>query len=303
MKQSFFRARNKRRLSLLFAASFLLALAVALFSSCASLGELDEQDASLHIEEVLAAAKSAQWEELAAGIWSAELPNATCGTEFAAIKIRLKSVSIVASLPEGKEENRASFKGEFAADFAARTGSTVAINMTPFAKKGDKMFPTGIYINGGTLISPSSKRYAAIFFFKDGRAAIAPFQDESIQPLTKNAEFAFGGFWQVLDNGELVDFPNIRNSRMVLGLDRAGETLFILAAVKSSLLGSGSGISFTEGAALIKALGAASAIQMDGGSSTCLAVNGKQILPSKRFFFIRKNKKTAVNAGFIGRSF
>ena len=314
MKQSWSGLRNcGKALSRLFCVAALIlvaAIAVLLFAGCATAGAggraeqepAEAQAASPHIEAALAAARSPLWKELLPGIWTAELPAASCGTEFAAVKIELKAVSIAASLPEGESEDGAFFAGEFAGDFAARTGAAIAVNMTPFSKKGGKLFPSGIYINSGTLVSPPDERYAAIFFFRDGGAAIAPFQDERILPLVEEAEFAFGGFWVVLEDGELVDFPNIRNSRMVLGLDSAGETLFILAAAKSSLLGSSTGISYPEGAALIKALGAENAIQMDGGSSTCLAVNGEQVVPSKKFLFVRKNKKTAVIVGFRGNS-
>ena len=308
MKQGSLRplARGKARFSLFSGLALFFAAAIAAFSGCATSGkragergDLSAQGESGHIEAALVAASSAEWKEIAHGIHQAELPKATCGTELAAIKIKLSAVSIVASLPEGKAEDAAFFKGEFAADFCKRTGVAIAVNMTPFSKKGSKMFPSGLYINGGRLLSPPDERYSAIFFFKDGGAAIVPFQDESILPFIEKADFAFGGFWMVLDEGEIASFPDYRNSRTVLGLDGEGETLFILAAVKSSLLGDSSGISFPEGAALIKALGAASAIQMDGGGSTCLAVNGEQIAPSKKFFFLRKNKRTAVNAGFV----
>ena len=300
-------ARNKAHKSLFVAVALLFA-AIALFSGCATAGGKAAHEAaevpaaSGHIEAALKAALSPQWSYVAPGIQQAKLPAATCGTEFAAIKIELGAVSIAASLPEGEDEEGAYFSGEFAADFSARTGTAVAVNMTPFSKKGSKLYPTGLYINGGKMLSPPDARYAAIFFFKEGGSAIAPAQDESINPLIEKAEFAFGGFWAVLEESAIADFPNYRHSRTVLGLDSAGQTLFILVAVKSSLLGSNSGISFTEGGALIKALGSVNAIQMDGGSSACLAVNGEQVVPSKKFLFVRKNKKTAVIAGFGANS-
>ena len=298
------RACNKAFFSLFSAGLLLFAAAIALFTGCATAGRnaahetAEAQAASAHIEAALKAAASPLWQDVAPGIQRASLPAAACGTELAAVKIELNAVSIAASLPEGEDKEDSFFRGEFAADFCARTGAAVAVNMTPFSKNGSKLYPTGIYINGGKLLSPPNARYAAIFFFKEGGAAIAPFQDASIIPLAEKADFAFGGFWSVLEEGELVDFPNYRDSRTVLGIDSSGQTLFILAAVKPSLLGSNSGISYPEGAALIKALGAVNAIQMDGGSSTCLAVNGAQVVPSKKFLFARKNKKTAVIAAF-----
>ena len=298
-------ARGKSRKSLFSAGALLLAAAVAMLSGCATAGgkaATETRAAVGHIETALNAALSLQWQEVAPGIQQAVLPAATCGTELAAVKIELSAVSIAASLPKGADKKGAFFEGEFAADFGARTGAAVAVNMTPFSKKGIKLYPSGIYINGGEMLSPPNERYAAIFFFKEGGAAIASSQDESILPLIEKADFAFGGFWVALEDGETLDFPNYRNSRTVLGIDSSGQTLFVLAAVKSSLLGSSSGISFPEGAALIRALGAANAIQMDGGSSTCLAINGEQVVPSKKFLFVRKNKKTAVNAAFSGKS-
>ena len=293
--------RGKARRPFCAAALLLLAAALVLFSGCATAGGKAGEAAQAavgHIEAALEAARSLHWQEAAPGIQQAALPAATCGTELVAAKIELAAVSITASIPEGEDDDGAFFSGEFAADFAARTGAALAVNMTPFFKKGSRLYPSSLCINGGALVSPPNEKYAAIFFFKEGGAAIASAQDESVNPLIKKAEFAFGGFWQVLEGGELADFPNYRQSRTVLGLDSSGQTLFVLAAAKASLLGSASGISFTEGAELIKALGAINAIQMDGGSSTCLAINGEQVAPSKRFFFVRKNRRTAVNVGF-----
>ena len=303
MKQGALRAPMRNKLRKAFgAAALILAAAVSLFSGCATAGGRagDAAGAAVgHIEAALEAARSPLWQDVATGFQLAALPAATCGTELVAAKIELGAVSIAASFPEGEDEEGAFFAGEFAADFAARTEAAVAVNMTPFSKKGSRLYPSGLYVNGGKLISPPDEKYAAIFFFKEGGAAISAYQDEGIAPLIEKSDFAFGGFWQVLEDGEFIDFPDYRNSRTVLGLDVDGQTLFIIAAAKASLLGSGSGISYPEGAALMKALGAANAIQMDGGSSTCLAVNGGQAVPSKKFLFIRKNKGTAVNVGFI----
>ena len=291
--------------------SLLLVAAALLSGTCATAGRTTVSAApeagtnggeEIHqrLAETLAAARNPCWQECAPGIWTADLPQSACGTEFAAVKIRLDRVTLCASLPSAGETGQPVFSGEFPADFARRTGAAVAVNMTPFAKTGDGLVPVGIYINRGRQYSPPNARYGAVLFFPGGKAEIIPSQDEAASARIRQAEFAFGGFWTVLENGEIRGFPERRNSRTMLGLSRDGGTLFLLAAGRPGLL-PGGGITFTEGGRLMQALGAEHALQMDGGSSTSLFAGGTQRIPSGAFFFRKKNRKTAVNAGFLPR--
>lgn len=66
-----------------------------------------------------------------------------------------------------------------------------------------------------------------------------------------------------------------RNPRMLLGVDRQGRTL--LVGVDGRQPGHSDGLGLSEGAELMKSLGAVRAMALDGGGSVTMAVNGKVI--------------------------
>ncbi|MEU7482887.1 phosphodiester glycosidase family protein [Streptomyces sp. NPDC042319] len=66
-----------------------------------------------------------------------------------------------------------------------------------------------------------------------------------------------------------------RNPRMVLGTDRAGRLL--LLAAEGRRPGRSDGLGLTEAAALIRSLGATQAMNLDGGGSVGMAVDGRLI--------------------------
>ncbi|MEV0604044.1 phosphodiester glycosidase family protein [Streptomyces sp. NPDC050315] len=66
-----------------------------------------------------------------------------------------------------------------------------------------------------------------------------------------------------------------RNPRMVLGTDRAGRIILLTSAGRQP--GYSDGLGLNEAAALIKSLGATQAMNLDGGGSVGMAVNGRLI--------------------------
>lgn len=251
-----------------------------------------------NIEKSLAGAENPDWTEIAPGICRASLPESSNGTKLNLVRIQLEQVTVRGTLPRVTDEGEIIFTGEYAEDLAGKTGGNVAVNMIPFLKGKNGFEPIGVYVNSGKQFSPPDEKYAAILFFKDGKAEIIESQKDidSIE----TADFAFGGYWSILKNGKIQDFPDIKNSRTAIGISRTGSMIFILTAEKAGIF-TESGISFPESAVLLKTLGAFNAIQMDGGFSSSMAVNGKQISPSQKILFFKKNRKAAVNAVFISR--
>ncbi|WP_031062932.1 phosphodiester glycosidase family protein [Streptomyces ochraceiscleroticus] len=66
-----------------------------------------------------------------------------------------------------------------------------------------------------------------------------------------------------------------RNPRMVLGTDRAGRVILLTSAGRQP--GYSDGLGLNEAAALIKSLGATQAMNLDGGGSVGMAVDGRLI--------------------------
>ena len=198
------------------------------------------------------------------------------------VRIKLNSPEIkIKILPEKAQD-----KSVFVKEFARKNNLEVAFNTTPFSAKGifknRGQTPLGICINDGKEISSPLSRYCALAFFKseneDGfRAKIFASQaDEEL----KNAAFAAGGYWQILQDGKIILFKKIHDTRVFCALDADGTTLFLFA-VEGETKSKGAGLSYMECAQFIKAIGLENAMQFDGGSSTQIIVGGNSILTYK----------------------
>lgn len=204
--------------------------------------------------------------------------------------------------------------------FAKETDSLVAINTTPFMLEHKNPFsrakPAGIQIAGGKIISGPDGKYSAIAFFKnrsesqnesqdenyknprnfrkqrsdgfhaeifDSQSEIFSSGEETQNGIKSMPDFAHGGFWIILRNGEIKPFKEIKDVRSAAALKDSGTTLILFT---------GKPFTYTETARLFRKLGADSAIQFDGGSSANLVVNGKSCLKTGL------KRKTASAIGF-----
>ncbi|MBQ0167535.1 MAG: phosphodiester glycosidase family protein [Treponema sp.] len=172
--------------------------------------------------------------------------------------------------------------GETTQSFAQRTGAIVAINATPFSIPGNKpLFMTsrrlftGLVIEDGTQLSAPEERYGALGFTKDNTAFIMESQTE---PLPEDTVSVLGGFWIILKDGKHTDdFADIQNSRTAAGISADGKTLFLLS-VEGERSASSRGLNYYDCAEILKKAGARSAIQLDGGGSTSLIIQGNNKL-------------------------
>ncbi|GAA0482993.1 phosphodiester glycosidase family protein [Streptomyces olivaceiscleroticus] len=95
---------------------------------------------------------------------------------------------------------------------------------------------------------------------RDGKVAV----DFAADGIEHPGDRSFGYAWGIK-----------RNPRMVLGTDRAGRLL--LLAAEGRRPGRSDGLGLTEAAALIRSLGATQAMNLDGGGSVGMAVDGRLI--------------------------
>ncbi|MGW7792578.1 phosphodiester glycosidase family protein, partial [Streptomyces tricolor] len=109
----------------------------------------------------------------------------------------------------------------------------------------------------GVLDADDSLVSAAPTLVRDGRIDI----DAAAEGVVDPAYTSFGYAW-----------ANVRQPRTLAGIDRRGR--LILATVDGRLKGGSEGFTLYEAAAFMKSLGAVQAMNLDGGGSTAMAVNG-----------------------------
>ncbi|GMO33832.1 MAG: phosphodiester glycosidase family protein [Termitinemataceae bacterium] len=158
--------------------------------------------------------------------------------------------------------------------FAKKYNCIAAINAGPFSpsntKIGQDRQTSGIFISDGILVSNADK-FDAIVFYKNGGIEILEQNKITNYDSIKNA---VGGFYILLENGNLFDHPNAdteRHPRSVVGLSQDNKTIFFMT-IDGRRLGN-RGAFLDEAATLIRNLGAYTALNLDGGGSTALALN------------------------------
>lgn len=191
--------------------------------------------------------------------------------KFYAAKINLSDpdlkVHLYASSPE-KWENTKSVES-----FAKEHNTTVAINTTPFQIKQyinpfSKAKPAGINISQGKLISPAAKGYAALLLKKEKSGYSAKIvKSQSTEDYSW--DFAAGGFFMILEDGNIITKKNDRNTRCSAGINQETNELIILCGTK---------MTYVECARILKILGASEAMEFDGGNSTNLVIGKKSKL-------------------------
>lgn len=180
------------------------------------------------------------------------------------------------------------FVGKRTGAFARQSGATIAINTSPFAgstgawdlhahlTRTRQIVGTHL-IAGNELATPNS-RYCALVLTRDEQGFRARIIDNQSTEALDDADYAFGGFWTVLRAGEVLPFAvETHDSRTACGISDDGRTLYLLA-VEGEHQRSSRGLSFPECAEVLQRLGANDAMQFDGGGSTALYINGKNML-------------------------
>jgi hypothetical protein len=149
------------------------------------------------------------------------------------------------------------------------------INAVPFepssAREGEDRLVVGLGISRGRLIAPPVPRFDALVFYRDRRAAIVG-QGE-LDAGDSEILHAVGGFHRILKNGELTERgrrKSPRYARSAAGLSAEGDTLYLVAINGERLLNRGA----TEGetALILRQLGAADALNLDGGGSSAMVL-------------------------------
>lgn len=196
------------------------------------------------------------------------------------------------------------FKGKRTGAFAKESGADITINSSVFAGKSGKWDMIahvtstrqiiGIHVVDGKIFSPPNERYCALLLSKSDGKWSASIIDRQTDSVASDAQYAFGGFWTILRDGEKTgSFINNHDSRTACGISADGRFLFLLIVEGEKLSMSG-GLSYPECADVFRAMGADDAMQFDGGGSSSLFIGGKNML---------SYPNTRINAASIGFSF
>jgi exopolysaccharide biosynthesis protein len=197
--------------------------------------------------------------------------------EFHALRVDLTEPNLrIVAYPGGR--SRVGFLSVRVSSFVRDNGLLAGINALPFDPssgiEGEPRTNIGLVIADGVTLSPPHNSFDALVFYKDGRAAIAAQSEiKNNDKDSENIENAVGGFYRILENGELV--PRVlnlsdRHPRSAAGISPDNNYLYLLVIdgrqIKSI------GCTEAETALLLRALGATEALNFDGGGSSALAL-------------------------------
>lgn len=173
--------------------------------------------------------------------------------------------------------------------FLQSNGTQVAINAAFFSPCGcstttsDAKNLSGLAISNGVQVSPGEVGYASLLLTQNNLASLV---DGSANPSTDGIWTAISGGGFVLKdgvnvvNGSLPGDPLNPNPRSVLGLSEDAGFMY-LVAIDGRRPGWSAGVSQSEASAFMFYLGAYNAINLDGGGSTALVVEGSDGLPQE----------------------
>lgn len=196
------------------------------------------------------------------------------------------------------------FTGLTAKDFSEKTNSIISINASPYKGKfkSSKLSLltsprkiVGIHIVNKEILSPPVRKYSAICFKKTKDGFVGEILKKQESANFTEYDFAFAGFFTILKDFQKESFPVQKDdSRTAVGLSQNGQTLYLLT-VEGEKRSESTGLSYQKCADIMLALGASDAIQLDGGGSTTLFINGKNCLS------YTNNRKNAVFIGFSNK--
>ena len=248
------------------------------------------------------------WRSVCPGVEAADIYDAQLPLIAHVVKVDLlhPSISIVtteqARFYGAQGCRQGQIRGETTQEFAERLHTVAACNAAPFHARSLFFHPCrtviGIHITEFCRMSAPNAHYGALLFYADKRAQIVDVQTEAVFPAA--VCHALGGFWTILKSGVVLPQKlERRDSRTAVGLAPGGTTLFMLA-VEGEWKSRSQGLSYTETAVLLRALGASDALQFDGGSSSTLVLqedNEQRLIAPSRGWNI--HIPVATNLGVV----
>ena len=238
-----------------------------------------------------------EWQELQEGV---ELT----GFSISSLKVTWHCVKIDLDTPNLQiiyEPHKESLGKQFSVKkFALKNDAFLAINSTPFDLDGKTYLPVGIIKYDGEIICPPAENYCALCFSKNQNGNFrASIVDSQTEEALEAFEYAFGGFFTILSDGESGTFAKNKRSRVGAGISDEGRFLYIMVTTPKFNLTDRNGLNYQECAEIFKFLGCDYAMQFDGGHSSAMVVRKKDLekpfmqrkVPSILGFKISDNQK------------
>ena len=245
---------------------------IFLFSACVSRPVVSAEDEALLYPVATYVPESFDWQEVyndegvVSGVWCFDYENKELPLIYHAVKIDLSLAQLKICCSQW----------ENTADFAKREACVVAMNATPFGKNG----LAGIYKVGGEVLSWPVSRYSALALNCDEQGVVyeARIIVNQTDAALKDYDYAFGGFFTVLENGGVLqEFIRRCDSRSGTGISADGKTLYLLA-VEGEWISKSIGLSYPQCGEIFRAMGCSDAMEFDGGDSSDLCINGRSVL-------------------------
>ena len=271
---------------------FILFCAVfCFFTGCSSLSSL-KNEAFSELDESSYIPEKIEWKKINSLSEYFLFENKNVPLRYHLVKIDLSSQSLkISAYPLKKNELG---KGASATSFAKKSGSFVSINTSPFKGRFfSKRKIVGIHKIREQILSEENGRYSALGFKteKDGSLKAFVANQNELNSI-EDFNYVFGGFFEILKDDEEIEFSySSRNSRTAAGISSDGKTLFLLV-VEGERKNLSRGLSYGECAKILKSAGSADALEFDGGSSSSLFIDGKNVLLNRNF------RKCAAFFGF-----
>ncbi len=217
-------------------------------------------------------AKISPWKPIFRGVEMCEASTATPRPiQVRAVRVNLREPSIdflvTPSNGDAPKDVGARTTSEFLTEFKCQ----VALNGSVFdvfaKQRGDPMDVEGLSLSRGGLYSPPNK-WDALLISTNRRAWIAR------APVDARGAFnGLSGFYALLISGRNNGTMKDRHPRSAVGVSRSGRYL-ILMTLDGRQPGYSEGATTAETAEWMRKLGARNALNLDGGGSTTLVIEG-----------------------------
>ena len=226
------------------------------------------------------------WQPVSKGIERFDFKNPELPVIYHAVKIDLtdQSLELICFPNEDTKTNgTGQFTGTRTSAFAKKNDCLVAVNASPFEGRFVTKKIVGIHSFNENDFSPALSNYAAICFSNNTEGYEARIVSDQAQAYDKPFDYAFGGFFTVLKDDQVLDsFEKRYDSRCGAGISKDGKTLYLLV-VEGEYPKKSRGLSYPQCGMIFKAMGCSDALELDGGGSSQLCINGKSVLSYTAF--------------------
>jgi hypothetical protein len=219
--------------------------------------------------EVLSLEWSPRFRGIDIGSFALNSPRPIRGVA-ARVDLQEPGLSVVTTASNG--ERAGETDGAKTSTFLREARCQIAVNAAPFSPvhllEGRPQDISGFHVSDGKTVSPAAGSRPALLVSTEGRASIQhpPFPGSGLQS-------AVGGFSTVLEDGVVVGKETPLHPRTAAGVSEDGRLLFLLV-VDGRQSGYSEGASTADLGRMLRSLGAWDGINLDGGGTTTLVVEG-----------------------------